>query len=54
MFFKIKIFSLGGKPYFFIQLSRKYGLSKKIALEYDFPCIIRKDDISFSFYDLIL
>ena len=33
----------------------KDGLSKKIALEYDLSCIIRKDDVSFSQkYDLIL
>ena len=27
---------------------KKDGLSKKIALEYDLPYIMRKDDISFS------
>ena len=33
----------------------KNGLSKKIALEYDLPYIIRKDDFSFSQnYDLNL
>ena len=38
---------------FFFQASWKDGLSKKIALEYDLSCIIRKDDISFSRkYDL--
>ena len=40
---------------FFFQMFWKDGLSKKIALEYDLSCIIRKDDISFSRkYDLIL
>ena len=38
---------------FFLWTSWKDGLSKKIAVEYDFSCIIRKDDISFSRnYDL--
>ena len=38
----------------FFQTSWKDGLSKKITLEYDLSCIIRKDDISFSRkYDLI-
>ena len=38
---------------FFFQTSWKDGLSKKIALEFDLSCIIRKDDISFSRkYDL--
>ena len=38
---------------FSFQTSRKDGLSKKIALEYDLSCIIGKDDISFSQkYDL--
>ena len=37
------------------QMFWKNGLSKKIALEYNFSCIIRKDDISFYWkYDLIL
>ena len=36
------------KPLFFSHTSRKDGLSKKIALEYDLSCIIGKDDISFS------
>ena len=40
---------------FFFQMFRKDGSSKKIALEYDLFCIIKKDDISFSRkYDLIL
>ena len=35
--------------------SEKMIFSKKIALEYDLPCIIRKDDISFlRKYDIIL
>ena len=33
---------------FFFQTSWKDGLSKKVALEYDYSCIIEKDDISFS------
>ena len=33
---------------FFFQMFWKDGLSKKMTLEYDFSCIIRKDDISFS------
>ena len=38
---------------FFFQTSWKDGLSKKIALEFDLSCIIRKDDVSFSRkYDL--
>ena len=32
---------------FFFQTSWKDGLSKKIALEYNLSCIIRKDDISY-------
>ena len=40
--------------FFFFRMFRKDGLSKKIALEYDLSCIIRKDCISFSRkYDLI-
>ena len=40
---------------FFFQMFWKDGLSKKIELEYDLSCIIRKYDISFSKkYDLIL
>ena len=39
----------------FLQMLWKDGISKKIALEYDLFCIIRKDDISFSRkYDFIL
>ena len=38
---------------FFFRTSGKDGLSKKIVVEYDLSCIIRKDDISFSRkYDL--
>ena len=33
---------------FFFQMFWKHGFSKKIALEYDLSCIIRKDYISFS------
>ena len=37
------------------QMFWKNGLSRKIALEYNFYCIIRKDDISFYCkYDLLL
>ena len=32
---------------FFFQMFLKDDLSKKLALEYDLSCIIRKDDISF-------
>ena len=40
---------------FFFQMFWKDDLSKKIALEYDLSCIIRKDDISFfRKYHLIL
>ena len=38
---------------FFFQMFWKDDLSKKIALEYDLSCIIRKDDISFS-WNMIL
>ena len=38
---------------FFVQMFWKDDLSKKIALEYDLSCIIRKDDISFS-WNMIL
>ena len=40
---------------FFLQMFWKDGLSKKLALEQDLSCNIRKDVISFSRkYDLIL
>ena len=40
---------------FFFQMFWKDGLSKRIGLEYDLSCVIRKDDISYSRkYHLIL
>ena len=39
---------------FFFQMFWKHGLSKKIALEYDLSCIIRKDGFFPRKYDLIL
>ena len=41
------VISLHEKPYFLFHMFRKDVLSKKLELEYDFSCIIRKDDISF-------
>ena len=47
--------TLHKKPYFIFPNVLKDEISKKIALEYDLSCIIRKDDISFPRkYDLIL
>ena len=41
--------------YIFCKFSEKIVFPKKLALEYDFSSIIRKDDISTSWkYDIIL
>ena len=51
----IKLLHCKKNHIFFFQMFWKGGLSKKLALEYDLSCIIRKDDISFPRkYDIIL
>ena len=51
LFFRQKMWSFSKKYmeiWYFLQMFWKDGLSKKIALEYDLSCIIRKNGISFS------